>query len=298
MARVDADVHGLLVIDKPLGVTSHDVVARTRREFGTRRVGHAGTLDPQASGVLVLGLGKATRLLTYLVADDKEYIATIRLGATTVTDDAAGEVLEQADAAAVSAVTDEAIAQAVASLTGDIMQRPSAVSAIKIDGQRAYAKVRAGEQVEIAARPVTVYEFEPREIRRSDEWIDLDVNVRVSSGTYVRALARDLGEKLGIGGHLTALRRIRSGRFAIDDAAAGLIPVGDALRSALPSIVIDDTAVTDVRFGRQISETAFASEEEGDVNASSVVGLLDSRGDAIAIARRVDGTFAPIVVFT
>ncbi len=189
---------GILVVDKPAGWTSHDVVGRVRRLAGTRKVGHAGTLDPMATGVLVLGLGPGTRLLTYLVGADKTYEATIRLGVSTVTDDAEGDLLASADA---SRVPPDRLAAAVAALTGPIEQRPSAVSAIKVDGKRAYARVRAGEQVELKARPVTVHRFElsgrrPGELAGSGV-LDLDVEVEVSSGTYVRALARDLGDALG-----------------------------------------------------------------------------------------------------
>jgi len=202
---------GVALLDKPRGITSHDAVARLRRALGTRKVGHAGTLDPMATGLLILGVGTATRLLTHLVGLDKTYVATIRLGATTTSDDAEGETLRVADA---SGVTDSAIAAGVAGLTGDILQRPSAVSAIKVDGVRAYQRVRAGEEVELAARPVTIRAFDVLERRGAA----LDVRVECSSGTYVRALARDLGEALGVGGHLTALRRTAVGPFRVEDA--------------------------------------------------------------------------------
>jgi tRNA pseudouridine55 synthase len=202
---------GLLVVDKPGGWTSHDVVGRVRRLAHTRKVGHAGTLDPMATGVLVLGIGRATRLLGHLALTDKTYTATIRLGATTVTDDAEGEVVEVRDA---SEVTDAAVAGAMAALTGEIAQVPSSVSAVKVDGVRSYARVRAGEAVELAARRVTVSRFALLE-RRGD---DLDVVVDCTSGTYVRALARDLGAALGVGGHLTALRRTRVGPFGLEVA--------------------------------------------------------------------------------
>ncbi|HEV7196542.1 MAG TPA: tRNA pseudouridine(55) synthase TruB [Pedococcus sp.] len=217
---------GLLVVDKPAGWTSHDVVGRARRLCGTRKVGHAGTLDPMATGVLVLGIGRATRLLTFLVGCDKEYIATIRLGQTTVTDDAEGEVTSSTP---VEGLSDDAIAAALATLTGAIDQVPSAVSAIKVNGERAYHRVRAGESVELTARRVTVSRFVVVARRDGDAIpgipgmpgmpvVDLDVEVTVSSGTYVRALARDLGRELGVGGHLTALRRTRVGAFTLDGA--------------------------------------------------------------------------------
>nr|WP_221776201.1 tRNA pseudouridine(55) synthase TruB [Rhodococcus aetherivorans] len=206
----------MLVVDKDPGMTSHDVVARCRRLLGTRKVGHAGTLDPMATGVLVLGVERATKMLGLLALTTKAYSATIRLGQSTVTDDAEGEVLATTDA---SAVADEAIAAAVAALTGEISQVPASVSAIKIDGKRAYARMREGETVELAARPVTVSRFEVLSRRTtSDGFVDLDVEVECSSGTYIRALARDLGAALGVGAHLTALRRTRVGPFGLEHA--------------------------------------------------------------------------------
>src|SRR5690606_32602498 len=203
---------GILVVDKPSGWTSHDVVARTRRLAATRKVGHAGTLDPMATGVLVLGINKGTRLLTFLVGCDKDYAATIRLGQSTNTDDAEGEVVSASGAGHLGAAE---VSAAVARLTGEIEQVPSTVSAIKVDGRRAYARARAGEDVTLAARPVTVSRFEVLDRRAGDAGtvpvLDLDVAVTVSSGTYVRALARDLGTALGCGGHLTHLRRTRVG---------------------------------------------------------------------------------------
>ncbi|GAA3591466.1 tRNA pseudouridine(55) synthase TruB [Klugiella xanthotipulae] len=230
MTQPVTDPSGILLVDKPAGMTSHDVVARSRRLLGTRKVGHAGTLDPMATGLLLLGVGSSTRLLTYLVGADKEYLATIRLGQSTVTDDREGEVLTSAAPGALSAVTAEAIAAGVIALTGKILQRPSSVSAIKVDGRRAYDRVRSGEDVELTSRPVTVSEFVvlDRRSARADvgvenavaggEAIDLDVRVVCSSGTYIRALARDLGADLGVGGHLTALRRTRVGPFHVADA--------------------------------------------------------------------------------
>jgi tRNA pseudouridine55 synthase len=212
------DSSGILLVDKPKGITSHDVVSRTRRLANTRKVGHAGTLDPMATGLLVLGINSSTRLLTYLVGLDKEYFATIRLGETTSTDDAEGESLATADA---SDVTGSALADGIAALSGEIEQVPSTVSAIKVGGRRAYAIARAGEEVELASRRVTVSEFELLgEPRRDGGMLDVDVRVVCSSGTYIRALARDLGSSLGVGGHLTALRRTRVGPFAVDGALA------------------------------------------------------------------------------
>jgi tRNA pseudouridine55 synthase len=240
---------GLVVVDKPAGLTSHDVVARVRRLAGTRRVGHAGTLDPMATGVLVVGVERATKLLTYLVGARKEYLATIRLGVSTVTDDAEGEVLERS---AATPATQDAVRAGVARLTGQIRQVPSAVSAIKVDGRRAYARVRAGEEVVLAARPVTVERFEVLARRDgSDDGlavVDLDVLVACSSGTYVRALARDLGAGLGTGGHLTALRRTRVGPYGLDGARTleelesrfELLPLAAAARAAFPARELTD----------------------------------------------------------
>lgn len=210
---------GILVVDKPIGWTSHDVVGRTRRLARTRKIGHAGTLDPMATGVLVLGIGRATRLLTFLVGCDKDYTATVRLGQATVTDDAEGDILDTAGA---DGLTAEQVDRAVAALTGEIEQVPSAVSAIKVDGKRSYARVRSGEQVELLPRPVTVSRFVVHSVTeltvRGATVLDVEVDVTVSSGTYVRALARDLGASLGCGGHLTALRRTRVGGFGLDVA--------------------------------------------------------------------------------
>jgi tRNA pseudouridine55 synthase len=232
---------GLLVVDKPAGWTSHDVVARARRLCGTKRVGHAGTLDPMATGVLVLGVERGTKLLTFLVGCDKEYHATVRLGLATLTDDAEGEVTAVHGIADLAA-TEAALPGAVSLLTGSIEQVPSAVSAIKIGGERAYAKVRKGDAVNLVARPVTVSRFDVLATRaataviadgREVPVLDVDVAVEVSSGTYVRALARDLGAALGVGGHLTALRRTRVGRFDLSVAApfADLIAQADERRA-------------------------------------------------------------------
>ncbi|ROT32802.1 tRNA pseudouridine(55) synthase TruB [Micromonospora sp. HM5-17] len=211
---------GLVVVDKPGGMTSHDVVARIRRLARTRRVGHGGTLDPMATGVLVIAVGRATRLLTYVIGAGKSYTATIRLGQSTVTDDAEGEVVRSVDAAG---VTEESVRAGLVPLTGEIDQVPSAVSAVKIDGRRAYQRVRDGESVVLAPRRVTVSRFDVLEVRRETvdgrTVVDVDVVVDCSSGTYVRALARDLGAALGVGGHLTALRRTAVGGFTLAEAS-------------------------------------------------------------------------------
>jgi tRNA pseudouridine55 synthase len=235
---------GLVVVDKPADWTSHDVVARVRRLAGTRKVGHAGTLDPMATGVLVLGVNRATRLLTYLVGVDKAYDATIRLGVSTVTDDAEGEVVARADA---SAVTEAAVREGARGLTGDLVQVPSSVSAVKIDGKRAYARVRAGEQVELAGRPVRVSRFGVGALQAGEDdglpVVDVDVEVECSSGTYVRALARDLGRSLGVGGHLTSLRRTRVGPYGLEvsrtlpqlEDSFEVLPLQVAARAAFPA---------------------------------------------------------------
>lgn len=207
---------GILLVDKPGGMTSHDVVSRVRRLAGTRKVGHAGTLDPMATGLLVLGVDSSTRLLTFLVGLDKEYYATIRLGFGTTTDDAEGEQL--APTVDASAITRDQLARAIEPLTGHIQQVPSAVSAIKVDGRRAYDRVRSGESVELKARSVTVSAFEILDVHKQGELVDVDVRVECTSGTYIRALARDLGAALHVGAHLTALRRTRIGPFRIQDA--------------------------------------------------------------------------------
>ena len=277
---------GLVVVDKPAGLTSHDVVARVRRLAGTRKVGHAGTLDPMATGVLVLGVERATRLLTYVVGADKEYTATIRLGVTTTTDDAEGEPTAVADA---SAVTPEAVAAGVAALTGAIAQVPSSVSAIKVDGRRAYARVRAGEEVVLAARPVVVHRFDVGASRGAQRdgvpVLDLDVTVVCSSGTYVRALARDLGASLGVGGHLTALRRTRVGGYGLDVARSleqladgfAVLPLADAARAAFPARELTADEALELSFGRRIGPSG-AGTVEAPVAAfapdGTVVALL------------------------
>ena len=256
---------GILLVDKPQDYTSHDVVARIRRVANTRKVGHAGTLDPMATGLLIIGVGTATRLLTHVVGVDKVYEATIRLGQSTVTDDAEGEVTERAEAGTVDAVTDDAIGAGIRALTGPIEQVPSTVSAIKVDGKRAYARARAGESVELAARPITIHSFELRETRRMPGLIDLDVRVACSSGTYVRALARDLGAALGTGGHLTMLRRTAVGPFDVAAATPlgalveGAVPVAEVLLSLadaaarlFPTLPLDAQQAIDLGHGKKL----------------------------------------------
>ena len=227
---------GLVIVDKPAGMTSHDVVGRCRRIFGTRRVGHAGTLDPMATGVLVIGIERATKILGLVTETSKSYAATVRLGQSTSTEDAEGDITQQVSA---RGVTDEAIEAAIAGLRGDIAQIPSAVSAIKVDGQRAYRLVREGHAVELAARPVRIDRFEMLAVRRHDELVDVDVDVDCSSGTYIRALARDVGATLAVGGHLTALRRTRVGRFGLDQAR----PLDELAERPSLSLTLDEACL-------------------------------------------------------
>jgi tRNA pseudouridine55 synthase len=286
---------GILLVDKPQGMTSHDVVARIRRLAGTRKVGHAGTLDPMATGLLVLGVDNATRLLHHLVGLDKEYLATVRLGWGTTTDDAEGEALPAASADAVAAIDREEVADRMAALTGVIEQVPSAVSAVKVDGKRAYQRVRDGEQVELKARTVTVSAFELLDVRPGDGCLDLDVRVACSSGTYVRALARDLGAALGVGGHLTALRRTRIGRFDVAEAgelegfdvAAGRLSPADAARRALPVVEIDADAARDLRHGKRIMAPDAADGVDGAMGAIGpadvLVAIVERRGPQLKV---------------
>ncbi|MFI6031510.1 tRNA pseudouridine(55) synthase TruB [Amycolatopsis magusensis] len=292
--RRPAPPPGLLIVDKPAGMTSHDVVARARRIMGTRKVGHAGTLDPMATGVLVLGIERATKLLGHLALDRKTYLATIALGASTTTDDAEGEELTAADPAAVEAVTDDAIAAGIAVLTGEIQQRPSAVSAVKVDGKRAYARVRAGEEVELAARPVTVYRFDLLATRRSPGRIELDVVVECSSGTYVRALARDLGAALGVGGHLAALRRTTVGPFTLaaarslevlEDRPELSFDLDKAVATAFPRRNVDVATARALRHGQRIPAAGLGG----------TYGVFDPDGHVLALAAD-EGSVARAVV--
>jgi tRNA pseudouridine55 synthase len=253
-------VTGILLVDKPEGPTSHGVVSITRKAMGTRKVGHAGTLDPMATGLLVLGVGTATRLLTFLVGADKTYTATIRLGSSTVTDDAQGETVTVADATVLADISDADIHDQVTALTGTIEQRPSAVSAIKVDGQRAYDRVRAGDDVVLDARTVTVSRFDVHGIRRTPTAIDVDVTVDCSSGTYIRALARDIGVALECGGHLTALRRTRVGPFSVDDAClpdvideSRLIAPAHIAGQLFPTWSMSDSETVDIGHGKKVS---------------------------------------------
>ena len=287
---------GLLVLDKPAGWTSHDVVGRTRRLARTRKVGHAGTLDPMATGVLLLGIGRATRLLGHLALTDKAYDATVRLGTTTVTDDAEGDVLDVRDA---SGVTDAAVEQALRALRGPLEQVPSSVSAIKVDGVRSYARVRAGQDVVLAPRAVTVSRFEVRQ-RRGDE---LDVTVECTSGTYVRALARDLGAALGVGAHLGALRRTRVGPFALDVARSleelvddavvdgAVMPLDLAVARSLPARELTAAEVVALGFGQRVAATGRPGTVGAFAPDGSCVALLHDEGEHA----RPDVVFRPAV---
>ncbi|MEY3406071.1 MAG: hypothetical protein RLZZ556_143 [Actinomycetota bacterium] len=272
---------GFLLIDKPSGLTSHDVVARARKALGTKKVGHAGTLDPMATGLLVLGFNQGTKLLTFAVGLDKTYLATIRLGATTITDDAEGEIVESCSAEQLELITQPQIEEEISKLTGPISQVPSSVSAIKVAGVRAYDRVRAGEQVELKARNVIVSSFDLLEVTRSETFIDLKVKVDCSSGTYIRALARDLGNALGVGGHLTSLRRSSVGDFQVDqaftldqlkDAQAGIIELANACRLLMK---VDEISIQDaqsIRQGKQIAGQT--STDFGAICNGELVAIL------------------------
>lgn len=276
---------GILLVDKPGGMTSHDVVARARRALGTRKIGHAGTLDPMATGLLVLGVEGATRLLTFIVGLDKTYEATIRLGVATDTDDAEGEVVSSTDA---SSLPSARIIEQIRLLTGLISQVPSTYSAIKVDGRRAYDLARAGEQVELKAREVTVSRFEVLAERRDGAVVDLDVIVDCSSGTYIRSLARDLGSALGVGGHLTALRRTRIGPFDLEAAVAvdaigesPLQPPASVAAAVLGRLDVTDDEARDLRHGKRLAGAAerLAADPTAAIDPGGVlVGIVGARG--------------------
>ncbi|WP_132993603.1 tRNA pseudouridine(55) synthase TruB [Gordonia zhaorongruii] len=281
MADSTIENAGLLVVDKAAGVTSHDVVSQCRKVFGTRRIGHAGTLDPMATGVLVIGVERATKLLGLLSLTTKSYAATIRLGQSTTTDDADGEVTE---ATAAGDVGDGAIATGIRDLTGEISQVPAKVSAIKVDGHRAHALVRGGTEFELAARPVTVSRFEVLETRRDGDFVDLVVEVDCSSGTYIRSLARDLGAALGVGGHLTALRRTAVGPFTLEHARTmeavtadpGLsMGIDDAAKLCFPHRPISDDEAESISQGRWLEP----------VGRTGIYTVVDPSGQAIALVQ-------------
>jgi len=284
---------GIVVVDKPSGWTSHDVVARVRRTLGTRKVGHAGTLDPMATGVLVLGFGRATRLLGHLMLTEKTYAATVRLGVVTSTDDAEGEVLATA---LTEHVSEADVRAALAGQVGEIDQVPSSVSAIKVEGKRAYARVRDGEDVELPARRVTIHEADAREFRREGDALDFELRVRCSSGTYIRAMARDVGAALGVGGHLTALRRTSVGPFTLDEASDSsdldhliVTSIDDAARMSFPTVELDDAQAVDVRFGRPLTGVSLGSD--------APVAVFDPAGHFLALYEQRGGDARAVAVF-
>ena len=282
---------GLVVVDKAGGMTSHDVVSRVRRLAGTRKVGHAGTLDPMATGVLVVGVERATRLLGHLMLTQKRYDATVRLGQSTTTDDAEGEIVAQA---ATGALDEATVRSAFATQVGDLLQVPSTVSAIKVDGKRAYQRVRAGETVELKARPVTVHELVVRDVTPVGEHLDATVSVRCSSGTYIRAIARDVGQALGVGGHLTALRRTAVGPYGLDVAHTleelgeefTLLPIAAAARAAFASVDLDERQAGAVRVGRRL-----------DLELAGLSAVFAPDGEFLALYEPAGATARPVAVF-
>ena len=286
---------GLVLIDKPTDWTSHDVVAKVRKAVGTKKVGHAGTLDPLATGLLVLGIESGTKLLTFLVGADKTYEATIRLGQQTVSDDSESEVIFAADADKISKLTEIEIQAVVAKLSGVIMQTPSSVSAIKVDGKRAYDLVRAGEQVELKAREVTIHSFEVLSVSKQEEFLDLAVRVECSSGTYIRAIARDLGAALGVGGHITALRRTKVGLFDVAEANSveelddlRITELAEAAKQLFPVIELADSEVTDLIHGKRLS---------GKAEHVGLAAGLSMKGKLVAVLESVKSDLKSVVVF-
>ena len=285
--------HGFLVIDKDPAMTSHDVVAMGRRALNTRKVGHAGTLDPMATGVLVLGFGNGTRLLQYVTNGDKSYLATVVLGAATITDDHEGEITSTAD---VSAVTDAAIESELAKMRGTIAQRPSSVSAVKVDGERAHARVRAGEVFELPARIVTISNLEILEIRRVENRIEVDIDVTCSAGTFIRAIARDCGAALGVGGHLNKLRRTRVAGFGLDRTVsiASLkaqdftpLSMADVARATFAVRTVSADEATELSFGR-----ALVANTSEDITAA-----ISPADEVLALLQNKEGKALPIAVF-
>jgi len=286
---------GLVLIDKPTSWTSHDVVAKVRKAVGTKKVGHAGTLDPLATGLLVLGIESGTKLLTFLVGADKTYEATIRLGQQTISDDSESEVIANASAEEIAKLSDEDIAREIAKLTGVLMQTPSSVSAIKVAGKRAYDLVRAGEEVELKAREVKIYGFEMLSVARVSGFLDVEVKVKCSSGTYIRALARDLGNLLGVGGHITALRRTKVGHFDVTEANSieelselRLTELAAAAKQLFPVIELTESEVTDLIHGKRIS---------GKSEVTGLAAGLSTSGKLVAVLESVKTDLKSVVVF-
>lgn len=289
-------INGFLVVDKSQGVTSHDVVAMARRALGTKKVGHAGTLDPMATGVLVLGFGVGTRLLQYITDGEKEYKATVVLGASTVTDDAEGEVLEIASAETLAQISDAQIHDSFIPMRGVIFQRPSSVSAVKVAGERAYARVRAGESVELPAREVTISNLEVGEIRRSDGKIEVDISVTCGAGTFIRAIARDSGNSLGVGGHLSSLRRTRVAPFDLTSAInVEALKSGDFTQISVESVArtrfevreITESERGELRFGRALSS-----------NGTDAITAAIFQGRLISLLKNRGSNACPIAVFS
>jgi tRNA pseudouridine55 synthase len=285
----------LVLIDKPTSWTSHDVVAKVRKAVGTKKVGHAGTLDPLATGLLVLGIESGTKLLTFLVGADKTYEATIRLGQQTISDDSESEVIASASAEEIAKLSDEDIAREIAKLTGVLMQTPSSVSAIKVAGKRAYDLVRAGEEVELKAREVKIYGFEMLSVARVSGFLDVQVRVECSSGTYIRALARDLGNLLGVGGHITALRRTKVGHFDVTEANSieelselRLTELATAAKQLFPVIQLTESEVTDLIHGKRIS---------GKAEVTGLAAGLSTSGKLVAVLESVKTDLKSVVVF-
>ncbi len=281
---------GLVVVDKPAGMTSHDVVARVRKIFKTRRVGHAGTLDPMATGLLIIGIESGTKALSFISNASKKYSATIRLGAATVTDDSQGEQISFTDA---SHLTDDEIRKALLSMVGEIDQVPASVSAIKVNGERAYAKVRAGEEVELKPRRITIYSLEVHDIFRAGPFVEVDISVECSSGTYIRSIARDLGASLGVGGHLTALRRTESSGFTesdaheLESAFKGLIPLRKAVVKFMPEVKVSAEHVALVARGQRLPW------EYGD--AAQAVAVIGPDDALLAIGEYVAENDKPLL---
>lgn len=284
---------GFLVVDKAPAMTSHDVVAVARKALGTRKVGHAGTLDPMATGVLVLGFGNGTRLLQYITDGDKSYQATVVLGAATVTDDREGELISEADA---SGVSDQEIHNGLAKMVGEIQQRPSSVSAVKVGGERAYDRVRAGEVFELAARTITISSLSVLEIRRVGSRVEIDIDVTCSAGTFIRAIARDLGSDLQVGGHLSALRRTRVAGFPISQAisfeelkAQNFAPleVADVARATFQVRELGLDEVQELAFGRPLITN----------QSDEIFAALSPDNRLIALLKNESGKAKPIAVF-
>lgn len=282
---------GLVIVDKSQGMTSHDVVSKIRRIFSTKKVGHAGTLDPMATGVLVLGLERGTKFLAHMVASTKSYAATIRLGAATTTNDREGETITSASPDQLAAITETMISDAVEQFRGSIMQRPAAVSAIKIDGKRAHQRVREGEKVEIPARPVTISRYDILEIRRNAAFIDIDVEVDCSSGTYIRSLARDLGEELGVGGHLTALRRTQVGPFTLDNAVTlekleetphVSLTLDQALAASYPVLSVSEKEASNLAMGKWLAPRGLKGTHAAVDPHGRTIALVKEQGKRLA----------------